>query len=72
MKGLEEIVPKTFQKVVSFFDDYDFLGTRIRNQLFKNIVDTIKYGINVRKVHHEIFRYHRDVLMSHFRRAPPC
>lgn len=49
MKGLEEIVPKTFQKVVSFFDDYDFLGTRIRNQLFKNIVDTIKYGINVSK-----------------------
>lgn len=49
VKGLEEIVPEKFQKLVSFFDDYDYLGTRIRNQFFKNFMDIIKYARNVRK-----------------------
>lgn len=46
-KGLEEIAPKKLVEVVKNYEEYDYLGTRIRNELAKNIKDGLNFALQV-------------------------
>lgn len=47
IKGLEEVAPKQLVKVIKDYEEYDYLGTRIRNEFFTNIIDGIKFATQV-------------------------
>lgn len=46
--GLEEIVPEKFRQAVAFYDDFDYLGIRIRNEYWQNIKAVVHAGNTVR------------------------
>lgn len=45
--GLEEIVPEKLRRAVDRVSDYDYLGTRIRKEYFKNLVDATNAAMDV-------------------------
>lgn len=47
VEGLEEVVPEKFRQAVASVEDYDYLGTRIRKELFRNLMDAIKTASSV-------------------------
>lgn len=46
-KGLEEIIPMKLVKVVKDYEEYDYLGTRIRNEFVRNIKDGFNFALEV-------------------------
>lgn len=47
VEGLEEVVPEKFRQLLVSVEDYDYLGTRIRNEFLTNIMDAIKLASSV-------------------------
>lgn len=45
--GLEEIVPEQLRKTVAKYEDYDYLGTRIRGEIVKNLKDAANVASEV-------------------------
>lgn len=51
MEGLEEVVPEKLHRVIMAVQDYDYLGTRIRNEFLKNIRDAYNVAVDVGPSH---------------------
>lgn len=50
VEGLEEVVPEKFRQLLVSVEDYDYLGTRIRNEFLTNIMDAIKFASSVSQI----------------------
>lgn len=50
VEGLEEVVPEKFRQLLVSVEDYDYLGTRIRNEFLTNIMDAIKLASSVGQI----------------------
>ena len=51
VEGLEEVVPEKLHRVIMAVQDYDYLGTRIRNEFLKNIRDAYNVAVDVGPSH---------------------